>query len=110
MLADPPPVVLCRRYTGTDAETVRLGCLFVAMIRYLNQGGGMQEMGAAFAQVYSKLSELKMVGLELFQILRGTPPTVVWRDPDGEYLRVKEGDFSELLTARELADIYDIEV
>ncbi len=105
---DPPPVVLCRRYTGTDAELVRLSTLVVALLRYLNTGGTMREMGAAFAGVYSGLRELKLVGLELFQILRGTPPTVVWRDPDGEYLRVVEEDFSELLTEQELADALNI--
>lgn len=78
------------------------------MIRYLNQGGGVREMGAAFARVYSNLGELKTVGLELFRILRGTPPTVVWREPGGEYLRVVENDFSELMTERELADALDI--
>lgn len=100
------PVELSRLQTADEADVLRTGFLLVAMIRYLNMGGSAVEAALAARAVLTRCGEVVPAGLELHTIMRSRPPTVVWRDPArGEYLRVVEGDFSELLDADEVADL-----
>lgn len=103
---DVPPVELRRMHTANEAEVVRVGYLLVALVRYMNMGGSAVEAALSVREVLSHLGEVQHAGVELYAILRVKPPTVVWHDPArGEYLRVVEGDFSELLELDELEDL-----
>lgn len=100
---DVPPVELRRLYAADEAEVVRTGYLLVALVRYMNMGGSAVEAALSARSVLSQLGEVQHAGVELYTVLRVKPPTVVWHDPArGEYLRVVEGDFSELLDPDEL--------
>lgn len=101
-----PAVELRRLPAAAEADVIRATFLMVALVRYMNMGGSAAEGAMSALAVLRGLAEVRPAGLELVAVTRSRPPTVVWRDQArGEYLRVVEGDFSELLDPDEVEDL-----
>lgn len=102
------PVEVCRLRSADRDTVLRTEFLLVAMVRYMNMGGSATELERSARAVGSSLGEVSLDQLELVAVSRSRPPALVWHDrARGEYLRVVEGDFSELLDPDEVTDFVD---